>query len=115
MRAAILVLSTFIFGSNFAAAQKFGYIDSDFILSKMPDYANARPEAIKALVDAGESAGFSHFSIPDHVVMPRTNDSTYPYSQSGRFPGDGRGDQVHEQHAATNIHIILERRRRAAG
>ena len=58
--------------------------------------ANARPEAIKALVDAGESAGFSHFSIPDHVVMPRTNDSTYPYSQSGRFPGDGRGDWLEQ-------------------
>ena len=44
MRAALLVLAIFIFGSNFAKAQKFGYIDSDFILGKMPDYAKAQEE-----------------------------------------------------------------------
>ena len=32
------------FGLNFVQAQKFGYIDSDFILSKMPDYAKAQGE-----------------------------------------------------------------------
>jgi outer membrane protein len=32
------------FGLNFATAQKFGYIDSDFILGKMPEYAKAQNE-----------------------------------------------------------------------
>jgi outer membrane protein len=32
------------FGLNIAEAQKFGYIDSDFILSKMPDYKKAQDE-----------------------------------------------------------------------
>lgn len=32
------------FGLNFAFAQKFGYIDSEFILSKMPEYAKAQNE-----------------------------------------------------------------------
>jgi len=33
----------FIF-SNFAAAQKFGYINSEYILSKMPEYAEKQAE-----------------------------------------------------------------------
>ena len=31
-------------GLNFVSAQKFGYIDSEFILSKMPDYQKAQTE-----------------------------------------------------------------------
>lgn len=31
-------------GLNFANAQKFGYVDTDFILSKMPDYRKAQDE-----------------------------------------------------------------------
>lgn len=34
----------FLFGLNIAEAQKFGYIDSDFILSKMPEYKKAQDE-----------------------------------------------------------------------
>ena len=33
-----------LFGLNFADAQKFGYIDTNFILSKMPEYAKAQSE-----------------------------------------------------------------------
>ena len=32
------------FGLNFVQAQKFGYIDSDFILNKMPEYGKAQGE-----------------------------------------------------------------------
>jgi outer membrane protein len=39
----VLILLTF-FGVNIAEAQKFGYIDSDFILSKMPEYKKAQDE-----------------------------------------------------------------------
>ncbi len=34
----------FFFGLNFVMAQKFGYIDSEFILGKMPEYAKAQNE-----------------------------------------------------------------------
>jgi len=42
----ILFLSSalLLFGLNFVFAQKFGYIDSEFILSKMPEYAKAQNE-----------------------------------------------------------------------
>jgi outer membrane protein len=33
-----------LFGLTFAHAQKFGYFDSDFVLSKMPEYAKAQGE-----------------------------------------------------------------------
>jgi outer membrane protein len=33
-----------VFGLNFANGQKFGYIDTNFILSKMPEYAKAQSE-----------------------------------------------------------------------
>lgn len=44
MRLFLLVSVLFVFGLNFANAQKFGYIDSDFILSKIPDYRKAQDE-----------------------------------------------------------------------
>jgi len=33
-----------LFGLNFVSAQKFGYFDSDFVLSKMPEYSKAQGE-----------------------------------------------------------------------
>jgi outer membrane protein len=39
----VLVLAG-LFGLNIAEAQKFGYIDSEFILSKMPEYKKAQDE-----------------------------------------------------------------------
>ena len=44
MRLFILIIAVFSFGLNFVSAQKFGYIDSDFILGKMPDYKKAQDE-----------------------------------------------------------------------
>ena len=41
----LLTLALFlVFGLNFAVAQKFRYIDTNFILSKMPEYAKAQSE-----------------------------------------------------------------------
>ncbi|MEQ8362197.1 MAG: OmpH family outer membrane protein [Cyclobacteriaceae bacterium] len=44
MRPFLLILALFVSGLNFANAQKFGYVDTDFILSKMPDYRKAQDE-----------------------------------------------------------------------
>ena len=44
MRILSLIVVLLGFGLNFAIAQKFGYIDSDFILNKMPEYAKAQSE-----------------------------------------------------------------------
>jgi outer membrane protein len=42
-----------IFGLTFANAQRFGYIDTDFILNKMPEYSKAQNE-INQLSEAWE-------------------------------------------------------------
>ncbi|MGE0770555.1 MAG: OmpH family outer membrane protein [Cyclobacteriaceae bacterium] len=44
MRSFCVSLTLVIFGLTFANAQKFGYIDSNFILSKMPEYQKAQGE-----------------------------------------------------------------------
>lgn len=49
----IITIFFLIFGLNFVQAQRFGYIDTDFILNKMPDYKKAQDE-INQLSEAWE-------------------------------------------------------------
>ena len=49
MKALILAL-TLILGTGFANSQKYAYIDSDFILNEMPEYAAAK-EKLDKLAD----------------------------------------------------------------
>jgi len=44
MRFSLAVAAFLLFGLNIANCQKFGYIDSDFILGKMPEYKKAQDE-----------------------------------------------------------------------
>ena len=47
----------------------------------------ATPDALAKLVKRGEELGFGIVSVSDHVVIPRTANSTYPYSEDGSFRG----------------------------
>jgi outer membrane protein len=49
----LLTIFFLIFGLNFVYAQRFGYIDTDFILNKMPEYQKAQDE-INQLSEAWE-------------------------------------------------------------
>ena len=51
----------------------------------------ATPEGVTAFARRAEELGFGHLAVPDHVVVPRTIDSRYPYSASGEFPGAASG------------------------
>jgi outer membrane protein len=53
MRIYFITIFFLIFGLNFVNAQRFGYIDTDFILNKMPDYKKAQDE-INQLSEAWE-------------------------------------------------------------
>jgi outer membrane protein len=44
MRFYFITIFFLIFGLNFVNAQRFGYIDTDFILNKMPEYKKAQDE-----------------------------------------------------------------------
>ncbi|HEY8838942.1 MAG TPA: TIGR03619 family F420-dependent LLM class oxidoreductase [Dehalococcoidia bacterium] len=49
----------------------------------------ATPATIEALVQRAEALGFHSVVISDHIVLPVTFDSKYPYTVSGAFPSDG--------------------------
>jgi outer membrane protein len=53
MRACLITFIFLIFGLNFVNAQRFGYIDTDFVLNKMPEYKKAQEE-INQLSEAWE-------------------------------------------------------------
>jgi outer membrane protein len=53
MKVYLISIFFFIFGLNFVNAQRFGYIDTDFILNKMPEYKKAQEE-IDRLSEAWE-------------------------------------------------------------
>jgi outer membrane protein len=40
----LLIIAVCMFGFTWANAQKFGYVDSEYIMSKIPDYAKAQKE-----------------------------------------------------------------------
>ncbi len=42
-----IILILFIFGTGFAFGQKYGYIDSDYILNKMPEYTESKEKLDK--------------------------------------------------------------------
>lgn len=44
MQKTLITIVALIFGLNFASGQKFGYIDSEYILGKMPEYKKAQDE-----------------------------------------------------------------------
>ena len=51
----------------------------------------ATPEGVAAFARCAGELGFMHLAVPDHIVVPRTIDSRYPYSASGEFPGAASG------------------------
>ncbi len=52
----------------------------------------ATPQTIAAMARRAEELGLAHLSLSDHLVVPRSIDSRYPYSASGTWPGAASGD-----------------------
>ena len=45
----------------------------------------ATPESLAALAGKADELGFGFISVSDHVVIPNSIASTYPYSETGQF------------------------------
>ncbi|HJP21567.1 MAG TPA: LLM class F420-dependent oxidoreductase [Alphaproteobacteria bacterium] len=45
----------------------------------------AGPEALRKIALKGEELGFDCLVAPDHIIIPKSIDSAYPYSESGEF------------------------------
>mgnify|MGYP003394237746 CR=1 FL=1 len=51
----------------------------------------ATPQSLATLARQGEALGFALLSVSDHVIIPKTIASTYPYNESGAYAGDPSG------------------------
>jgi probable F420-dependent oxidoreductase len=51
----------------------------------------ATPQSLATLARTGEELGFATISVSDHIIIPKTIDSTYPYNESGTFAGSPTG------------------------
>jgi len=51
----------------------------------------AEPESLEQLARRADELGFAYLAVPDHIVVPRSIDSRYPYSSTGDFPGSASG------------------------
>lgn len=51
----------------------------------------ANPGDVRSLAEKAEALGFDHLAVTDHLIVPKTIDSRYPYSKSGAFPGSPSG------------------------
>ncbi len=49
----------------------------------------ATRESLSAILKAGERAGFSSVMVADHIVLPTSIKSAYPYTVNGNFVSDG--------------------------
>jgi len=59
----------------------------------IPNYGPlARRDAITAIAGQSEALGFSIMAIADHIVIPKTWNSFYPYSPTGRVDTFDGGD-----------------------
>jgi probable F420-dependent oxidoreductase len=52
----------------------------------------AAPQAILTLAQRGDALGFGHVAIPDHIVIPRSIASPYPYNQDRKMANADSGD-----------------------
>lgn len=57
----------------------------------------ATADSAKALAERAEALGFAHLAVTDHIIVPKTIASRYPYNQSGEFPGLAAGGDCFDQ------------------
>lgn len=70
-----------------------------FALTGVGSGSTVRPEPLMRVAQTAESLGFESLWIPEHLAVPVTMDSPYPYSPDGQFPG-GPGAGLHDPFVA---------------
>ena len=64
----------------------------DFGFSIPTRGALATQQAVLAFAQCGEQLGFGHLALPDHIIIPRSIASPYPYNAAGKMIGASDGD-----------------------
>ncbi len=68
-------------------------------------------DGVRAMATRGEELGYGCLTVPDHLVIPRTYDREYPYSDSGEMPGGGAGDCLDQLTVVTFAAAVTTRPR----
>ena len=53
-------------------------------------------ENLSTMAQKGEEMGFDIVSVSDHIVVPNTIDSVYPYNESGKFVSSAAGEYLEQ-------------------
>ena len=63
----------------------------DFGLQILSRDVATEPGGLKRLATAAERLGYAYLGISDHIVIAKAIDSTYPYSETGKWAAAGDG------------------------
>lgn len=69
------------------------------------------PDSLVRIAQEAESLGFDYVTVSDHVMIPTSIASRYPYSDSGEFPSGAAADRLEQLTAATFIAASTNRLR----
>jgi probable F420-dependent oxidoreductase len=69
----------------------------------------AKPAFLLKLAQAADRLRYSSIFITDHVVLPTTIRSTYPYHASGQFPGGAEQDYLEPLVLLTHLALATKR------
>jgi probable F420-dependent oxidoreductase len=64
--------------------------------------STARPELLRQVAKKAEELDFESVWIPEHLAIPVSIDSPYPYSEDGKFPG-GPNAALHDPFVALSF------------
>ena len=69
------------------------------------------PDNLVAISQEAEALGFDYVTVSDHVMIPTSIASRYPYSDSGEFPSGAAADRLEQLTAATFIAAVTKKLR----
>ena len=70
----------------------------------------ATPDMLLIIAKHGEELGFDSIQTGDHILVPKNIDSTYPYTDTGEFPGLSSGSSLEQLTLLTQYMIILKKK-----
>lgn len=69
------------------------------------------PDSLMRISTEAERLGYDYVTVSDHLMIPTSIASRYPYSDSGEFPSGAAADRLEQLTAATFIAAVTSRLR----
>ena len=68
----------------------------------------ARPDPLAEIARRGDRLGYDSMVVGDHILVPKSIDSPYPYTVGGEFPSAGSGEFLEQLTVLTFLAGITE-------